>query len=1350
MISCADDIKKMFLNNPYEKYDFFFNSSMNKRGVGILLKKNKNFVILEQLNSEDENAILLRTTLGGTEVILISIYGPNSNDPDFFNNLCTWLNRYNNIPFIIAGDWNATYSPDPIENNPDIINMQRLPNLNHSIKINDLCNEFNLSDPFRFFYPERREFTYVPRNVLNHNKSRLDFFLVSDTIMDTVTDCDIALTLQNKLFDHKAVLLDLNKRVLPIGRKRQFISNPDLDDELLTFLVHATVAETYLLHGTVDRIEGVSKDLLLNSCGVIKTLIRECGPPLELRIGLDPDPELIRDRERKIVRIQFLINSININALELIPLSCSDLILMETLLLNLKNEVTSHQKFMRKVRDLKKLELIKKIRNLKANYTGNIPEINDAERMLDNIIDAEIRSELERYRTYDILNTEKMCPRFLTLAKAKKNSASLDNIKDDDGQPFASEEARDRYITSFYQNIYTPHPGNMVLNDNSIENFLGEEICNNPICTESKLTAAECAYFDRVLSLEELDKAVEKLNSNSAGGLDGIPTKFLKKFWAYLRVPLLKYAQAAINTGTLTQTFNSAGIKLIPKKGDISQMKNWRPISLLNSVFKIIAKAVDFRLQKINEIVLSRGQKGFTSNRQLHECIINIVETISYANHHNIPSFVLALDMAKAFDTVRHDYMNLVYKFFGLGNNLIKMINTISTGRSACIIKEDGTTTAPFRLSTGFPQGNPPSPNQFNLGEQILILKFELDPRIQPIKNLPIQIQRPVLHNFGVPANGVPALAPVPVALPVPVREFGIRESGRNTEKIEAFADDNNVLAKLDNTAMLAIKNILNDFGMLSGLRCNVDKSQILLLGTDEIPDYVANSGFAPVTELKILGFTVTKNYDDLKNNITPALDKISKCKRFWDRYRLSLPGRINVAKTLMLSQIGFHSAILDPDPNVLHEIQNTVNKFITGNFRFDKNLITASPNLGGLGMINICDYIKSLHCSWVKKAARSSIDNWRVDLRIISGTDPVNIEPARVPIFHPILKSLSNSFRQFKDSFFKQGKNFLKSNFYGNPCLVNNKREKVPVKDEILHNNRIDGPFLPEIKIKDLLADNLEFLSMEQVRNVLRYDINLPEYERLKICVTDSLKLIKKFMIGEESLEISNFLKRFKKGSKPFRRIFDNHRNSLLKKNKRTETFFRLVDLPVPEKKDLDILNSLWTYNKFPMRLREFIFKFRNNLLGLNTRVSHFNANVRRHCTFCTLKNPNANNLPDESFEHLFFSCPHTKKMYTNFFEKFTGWDINDNILMKKFIFNGSMPENTTLNFFVLTVSTHINFYIWQCKLQKKLPVQTALYNEIFYNIENIRVICPRLRDDMYLNLPLCRNWAAESSSRG
>jgi hypothetical protein len=113
--------------------------------------------------------------------------------------------------------------------------------------------------------------------------------------------------------------------------------------------------------------------------------------------------------------------------------------------------------------------------------------------------------------------------------------------------------------------------------------------------------------------------------------LDGIGAKFLKKFWFLLCQPMLKYVTHCFNTGNLTQSFSSAGIKLIPKKGDTRQIKNWRPISLLNCVFKIIAKTVDTRLQKINEIILTRAQKGFTKNRQIQECIINIVETIAYS-----------------------------------------------------------------------------------------------------------------------------------------------------------------------------------------------------------------------------------------------------------------------------------------------------------------------------------------------------------------------------------------------------------------------------------------------------------------------------------------------------------------------------------------------------------------------------------------------------------------------------------------------------------------------------------------------------------------------------------------------
>jgi hypothetical protein len=120
--------------------------------------------------------------------------------------------------------------------------------------------------------------------------------------------------------------------------------------------------------------------------------------------------------------------------------------------------------------------------------------------------------------------------------------------------------------------------------------------------------------------------------------------------------------------------------------------------------------------------------------------------------------------MAKAFDTVRHDNMNLVYKFFNVGTWLTNALNTISTGRTAVVLLENGLTTQPFSLGTGFPQGNPPSPNQFNMSDQIFLFKLELDSRIQKI--IPTPSPRLMLALDG----GRP---PVPVPLPVPVPGIG-------------------------------------------------------------------------------------------------------------------------------------------------------------------------------------------------------------------------------------------------------------------------------------------------------------------------------------------------------------------------------------------------------------------------------------------------------------------------------------------------------------------------------------------------------------------------------------------------
>jgi hypothetical protein len=63
-----------------------------------------------------------------------------------------------------------------------------------------------------------------------------------------------------------------------------------------------------------------------------------------------------------------------------------------------------------------------------------------------------------------------------------------------------------------------------------VENFLGPEICNNNVVKNSKLSVADKEFFDRDLTLLELDVAANSLNEKSAGGLDGVSSKFIKNF----------------------------------------------------------------------------------------------------------------------------------------------------------------------------------------------------------------------------------------------------------------------------------------------------------------------------------------------------------------------------------------------------------------------------------------------------------------------------------------------------------------------------------------------------------------------------------------------------------------------------------------------------------------------------------------------------------------------------------------------------------------------------------------------------------------------------------------------------
>jgi Reverse transcriptase (RNA-dependent DNA polymerase) len=311
-----------------------------------------------------------------------------------------------------------------------------------------------------------------------------------------------------------------------------------------------------------------------------------------------------------------------------------------------------------------------------------------------------------------------MTPLFLKLAKGCKSGAKLSDITLPDFTLFRSDEERDEYIVNFFENIYKVPENAPPIFDGVIENFLGPNIASHPVVLNSKLTVAEAEFLNYPISLQELDNSVEKAKINTAGGPDGFNNFFIKRFWHLFRNKLFNYANTCFRKGIVTDSFRTANVHLIPKKGDTRLLKNWRPISLLSCFYKVISRAVNERLKKISDIIFSRAQKGFTSSRYIHEVLINLSENIAYCNSSGTTGAIISIDQANAFDTIYHGFVRESYKFFGVGENFLNIMDTLGTNRNACILLDNGAQSHPFNLGTGRPQGDCVSP------QQILVTKY--------------------------------------------------------------------------------------------------------------------------------------------------------------------------------------------------------------------------------------------------------------------------------------------------------------------------------------------------------------------------------------------------------------------------------------------------------------------------------------------------------------------------------------------------------------------------------------------------------------------------------------------------
>ena len=188
------------------------------------------------------------------------------------------------------------------------------------------------------------------------------------------------------------------------------------------------------------------------------------------------------------------------------------------------------------------------------------------------------------------------------------------------------------------------------------------------------------------ISRAEILTSLKLLNLNRSLGYNGFPVELYIVFFNDICDLLLDCYQYSFDQGFMSMSQRNGVITILPKKDkDPLFTKNYRPISLLNTDYKIMAKVMANRLKLILQEIIHNDQTSFIKGRNIGCNVRSFIDLIEYCEANDIPGSIVLLDIEKAFDSVEHDYLLEVLKAFNMGPNFIQWILRLFTVIGAAI-----------------------------------------------------------------------------------------------------------------------------------------------------------------------------------------------------------------------------------------------------------------------------------------------------------------------------------------------------------------------------------------------------------------------------------------------------------------------------------------------------------------------------------------------------------------------------------------------------------------------------------------------------------------------------------------
>ena len=903
-------------------------------GVAILFRKGLAVNILADGKDKDGRVVWALVEINSKKLLIIGIYAPSKgDDPKFFKDIVfPILSKAEYDHVIIAGDWNLGMDENLDYwgyNTTDSVRPKSRSEVHKNIE------HYELLDVYRELYPSGSDKTWKlwnKRQSKNDKEARLDYFIVDSGLASYVQLIGVAAPFTSD-FDHRPVIMNIDFNKVKRGPGYWKFNNSMLNEADFLRKVREQIAWTLSEYQDTATPE---------------------TPPLSVHEILCLTPAQQSDIQLTINPHQFL----------------------EFLLFSIKGVARKHGKekkanlLTRKERAEEQLRkeskvhdaLLVRIRSEPLNGATEEAFFNSKNKISElqkELFDIDTHMNEGAYiRCGAKWKCESEAPSrvFFQCEKWRGQQRYMGILEVDGDEPGTTKQVTNQpeiesEIRTFYSNLYKERPTSN--SDTDLRGFMGDIGYNKFQNSAKKNTSG--TFFDKMseeISSNEVLHAIKHGKHGVAPGISGFSREFYQKFGDDLIGFIMKYIQFSEQTGILSDNQRIGVITLLPKgTKDKKSLKNWRPITLLSTLYKIISGVIGNRFKQFLPKIIALGQEGFVDGRYMGEVTRLLYDTIYDAySTKGKTGIIMSIDFEKAFDSVSFSFMEKVIETAGFPKIMQTWVKILLKGFKSHI-NNAGNLLKLIELGRGARQGDPIASILFVLSIEILLIAIRNNQKIEPYV-----LERPVIGQ-------------------------AIKT------KVGAYADDVTIIMPRSEKSIKEVVSTLDKFETLAGLRVNKDKTQMLRIGKGATSDKILckDLGLKWVTRLKVLGVNLSAAPHEMMENLDEKISEIESLLNNFTYRNITVYGRIRVVKAIALSKVTHLIQIIpNPPPTQILKLQRIINKFIwTGPGQkkvvIKKEAAELPPSRGGLAIPNIEHFWNGLKLAWLNRLFTSHDDTtWK------------------------------------------------------------------------------------------------------------------------------------------------------------------------------------------------------------------------------------------------------------------------------------------------------------------------------------------------------------------------------------